>query len=1707
MADKQKEKFQNPDPVYVLETLKTIDTINKFIVNNDLTKYFKQTVAGINVTKKILGDFANLNEYLDRCAIVKDSAIRLVDNLSYINNYVNNNLEDFDAAGHIAEIIDSFINVFEIDINTDKFKGLHGIGAKLSGAVMDIMSDLYYIGMITTANEQKINEGLTKLVGDNTSAYLSILNNNYDFQVADNDSILYKFFLLNEVLAHVTEVKFAKMGWFKKIIFFNFTIKDSIKRIINTIVYFYKQTDKIAAVMDEGDKAIEQVSTRATGAFIQFGSFIENLMDKSYGPKKYILAKLKIRAIIGLYKYFLKQIINLARDFQKYARVKPRKGIRIFGRNIFGREGRDVTLEIMEPIEDIMDSIFNTIQSAELASKIGFWKSIKIRIRLRQIFNAILQIPKAIINNFKAEDIENANESLESISNIVNSIIKLSGDVATLEYSKKQGNNLIKFVKLIFGEDQSLGQMLIGRAAEPGIIRRINMINKRSVISAEEKIELVKNIFDELRSIISIANKVAFSFVWFRIINLQLIPSIQEVIISISKLKIPKNAQNKAEKVKTLLNTIFSTINGIVISMAITSGFAIASIGGMIIALGMIWAYTHEFYKFYDYFKKVDPKGNKTTLVINRLSKISGVFMGFGMMMSKASAEFGGLMISVMIIMGAMMLFVQEYVFIAKQLEKKEVALEKGEKMLAIMGASMLGFGTSMKALASGATGKAMIDKSVFIAILFIGLIVGEIVGIMWLLNRVEKVTKHSAKTLLFIAGTLLMFVGAMALLSLFAVTIGFTTMLSISFIAAIIYSMVSLCRLVGSKKHRKDILIGLGVISLITATFLGIAYSLMLTYNIVNNIDWAAFGFFYANIGAMIGVIVIVTLLLSLLKGTNILYLVGAIVALVAISWSFAFMGMAMGVLYASISGISDWAAFGFFYANIGAMIGVIVIVTLLLSLLKGTNILYLVGAIVALVAISWSFAFMGMAMGVLYASISGISDWAAFGFFYANIGAMTIVAALVGTVIMLTAGLGAAALAAGVAALIGISWSFVKIGENVAKLYDVLPNMSSDDAEDKMKVLIKPLQVICDWLGDTSFLKLIGNIIKIQASMGSFVKLSKDLGIIASNIFEGIKDVNTNSGEIITNTISQLINVINILSTNKNIKFNKKFFDNLTNFIDNINTKLLQNVDKFEQLYNSLSRINEATAIVLNIPTEYHNNQKDTLIFSKIYDILSPWDISSIAKFSDKTTINDLIKKVNKINFDDLTGFYEKVKNISQILIDINNATAIVLNIPTEYHNSQKDTLIFSKIYDILSPWDISSIAKFSDKTTINDLIKKVNKINFDDLTGFYEKVKNISQILININQANESITKIVVVNTNSEVLADTISSIFKPWVNVENLSGLKNILDQINNMSFGQLILISGKLKSFKNGVIEISEITRSIINIKPIDISRNDLANKLDDLFIPVMNLYDSKFINMGNENSRKFNELQKILKERRKSINSISRNTRNILEAFGELNDSFKLLNDENKKNFVNSSIFDSIVTDLFNNTKKIAEFKTDNRKYNTNIKMFDKLIDSVSKIFRLGDTNNANYKEGIDKAIEFTNTISNTKLDNLQTATNLFGKMTEFSKTINGNFEGLADTINDKIMPLLEKLNDALKETNDGIKSGVFNKPVESAGTATTTGTAVVGTTVVGAAGNQPQQKQTPVKDYTSTIGEVKKAVDDLTKLFTEGTAKVVIPI
>lgn len=116
--------------------------------------------------------------------------------------------------------------------------------------------------------------------------------------------------------------------------------------------------------------------------------------------------------------------------------------------------------------------------------------------------------------------------------------------------------------------------------------------------------------------------------------------------------------------------------------------------------------------------------------------------------------------------------------------------------------------------------------------------------------------------------------------------------------------------------------------------------------------------------------------------------------------------------------------------------------------------------------------------------------------------------------------------------------------------------------------------------------------------------------------------------------------------------------------------------------------------------------------------------------------------------------------------------------------------------------------------------------------------------------------------------------------------------------------------------------------------------------------------------------------------------------------------------------------------------------KIDAKKLTQKAKASGKLVDALEPLFKIDDKGVANHEKFINNNIKFLDKVNGIDTERLKSATDLFKQMAEFSKTINGNFDKLADAFSEKMLEVLESIDNVLKQVGDTTIEAHVSAPV-----------------------------------------------------------------
>ena len=313
--------------------------------------------------------------------------------------------------------------------------------------------------------------------------------------------------------------------------------------------------------------------------------------------------------------------------------------------------------------------------------------------------------------------------------------------------------------------------------------------------------------------------------------------------------------------------------------------------------------------------------------------------------------------------------------------------------------------------------------------------------------------------------------------------------------------------------------------------------------------------------------------------------------------------------------------------------------------------------------------------------------------------------------------------------------------------------------------------------------------------------------------------------------------------------------------------------------------------------------------------------------------------------------------------------------------------------------------SLAAISLVVLMAEELNKLNKINLNSTT--------ISSKVDAVMNSAKAIVKSVFENTDGDAWvingksydiedsAEDIMDWFKNWPSaiktIYNMVGWLQKLSKINSANLGaessvfaskvdaitkSTKYIIEKLYNCQNEVVALGNYSSFKVAVKNISDNWLPVTNSLKEVDSVVKKLTDIANSDISLDTETKINAV----------INSVTNITKTIQTELGNIA--------QDRLNLDNiSSLVDSLV------------------KLNDALDYSDSQIKNTPKIF-------AETSKFVDK-------VNSMDLQKLKTAENLFKNLAELSTNIKGNFQGLAEALNEDIAPLLQKLNDTMAKTNE----------------------------------------------------------------------------
>lgn len=241
--------------------------------------------------------------------------------------------------------------------------------------------------------------------------------------------------------------------------------------------------------------------------------------------------------------------------------------------------------------------------------------------------------------------------------------------------------------------------------------------------------------------------------------------------------------------------------------------------------------------------------------------------------------------------------------------------------------------------------------------------------------------------------------------------------------------------------------------------------------------------------------------------------------------------------------------------------------------------------------------------------------------------------------------------------------------------------------------------------------------------------------------------------------------------------------------------------------------------------------------------------------------------------------------------------------------------------------------------------------------------------------------------------------------------------NLLDMID------ALMAIGFLALAKSAVGLVGEIAQNLTTIAKLP-SMNGITGKVDTI-VNTSRSVINKIINNGGGISKK--DAEKL-----SNTGNYIGKLINTIRIVGNLSREVNNVQTTNKEKVARVQQSIDLVAGLVDSIA--AKSKSDVKVTDKKLHQMNYMMNVIERINKISAVDVQNSEAVLKNYSQFIDKVSNSNLDNLKTTTHMFAKMAEFSKSIHGDFDALADTINEKIAPLLEDLKKIMEDVHTKIE-------------------------------------------------------------------------
>lgn len=275
--------------------------------------------------------------------------------------------------------------------------------------------------------------------------------------------------------------------------------------------------------------------------------------------------------------------------------------------------------------------------------------------------------------------------------------------------------------------------------------------------------------------------------------------------------------------------------------------------------------------------------------------------------------------------------------------------------------------------------------------------------------------------------------------------------------------------------------------------------------------------------------------------------------------------------------------------------------------------------------------------------------------------------------------------------------------------------------------------------------------------------------------------------------------------------------------------------------------------------------------------------------------------------------------------------------------------------------------------------------------------------------------------------------------------------------------QLSQTNKKLNKVEKVIKTLTDIGQAMTSLQNLKIDETLITTNVENMFTFINSLNDeiAKFMKptevVGADGITITQEVsKKDIKQADKKLSKIE-SVLVTIQTIGDALNTIKNLGFQNTNNTLKTDIMANI-KGSFDVIKDIAtEIKLRKEEFNK-LDIDDDDVEYLNPIIRCvqdlnnsikiaGDTDPTKVKTNIDNYIRFVDKVNTIEVDKLETTTNMFKQMSKFSDSIKGDFDKLAESLSDKLLPVLIELKNIMSEVPSKLDIGFQNTSASIAAT------------------------------------------------------------